>query len=174
MHPQEQKMICPGCQKEFARLAGWMKHLEHDECSAIRRQDVDRNRAQKLKFAHELEKRSGSQFGDYFPASHPSVQSAFNKPYMAHPSYFKPDDFPELKEVESSVQQGLRPQQAYSNKEEFDGINNPSHPDFHFGKYYNDITRKYKCPQASCKSVTPSPFPPFRSKLVGYDYKKQS
>ncbi|GKT84601.1 DNA polymerase subunit alpha B [Colletotrichum tofieldiae] len=152
VHPEEQKLACPGCKKTFVRLAAWMRHLEHDECSAIRRQDVDRNRAQKLTFAHELEKRSGSQFGDYFPMSHPSVQSAFDKPYMAHPSYFKPDDFPELKEEEDAKKNVQKDASLTGEKPApAEDINNPSHPSFNPRKYYNAIIRKFKCPQASCR-----------------------
>ncbi|KAK1982673.1 C2H2 type zinc finger-containing protein [Colletotrichum cereale] len=151
-HPQEQELVCPGCKKTFVRLAAWMRHLEHNECRSIRRQDVDRNRAQKLTFAHELEKRSGSQFGDYFPASHPSVQSAFDKPYMAHPSYFKPDDFPGLKEEESVDKEVKQDTDHAANKTApADDISNPSHPSFDSRRYYDAFTRRFKCPQASCR-----------------------
>ncbi|KAK1599451.1 C2H2 type zinc finger-containing protein [Colletotrichum navitas] len=151
-HPQEQNLVCPGCKKTFVRLAAWMSHLEHDECNSIRRQDIDRNRAQKLTFTHELEKRSGSQFGDYFPASHPSVESAFDKPYMAHPSYFKPDDFPDLKEEEGTNDVVKRNTGLVANKTaSSDDINNPSHPKFDPRKYYNAFTGKFKCPQSSCR-----------------------
>ncbi|OBR11768.1 C2H2 type zinc finger protein [Colletotrichum higginsianum IMI 349063] len=153
-HILEQKLVCPGCQKSFVRLAAWMRHLEHDQCSAIGRQDLDRNRAHKLTFAHELEKRSGSQFGDYFPASHPSVQSAFDKPYMAHPSYFKPDDFPargKQQDDKLEAQKNARP--AVEKSAAADDINNPSHPSFDPKKYYDAIILKFKCPQASCRSA---------------------
>ncbi|KAF9881116.1 C2H2 finger domain-containing protein [Colletotrichum karsti] len=109
MHPHDQDLVCPGCQTRFVRLSGYMKHFEHEECPEIRRMQVDSNRAQKLSFAHELEKRSGSQFGDYFPNLHPSVQSALShqtKSYMAHPSFFKPEDFPGLKEIEGAPKSG--------------------------------------------------------------------
>ncbi|OHF02811.1 C2H2 type zinc finger containing protein [Colletotrichum orchidophilum] len=162
-HPQEQNLICPGCQKTFVRLAGWMRHLEHNECPAIRRADVDQNRVEKLTFSHELEKRSGSQFGDYFPVSHPSVLSAFeaqstldaqsdfdDKAYMAHPSFFKPKDFPELKDVKDSlesIQRGAAQPDTSNEKSRepvVDDINNPSHPLFDPRKYYNAINRKFK------------------------------
>ncbi|KAK2062891.1 C2H2 type zinc finger-containing protein [Colletotrichum caudatum] len=152
VHPQEQDLVCPGCKKTFVRLAAWMGHLEHDECNSIRRQDVDRNRAQKLTFAHELEKRSGSQFGDYFPTSHPSVQSASDKPYMAHTSYFKPDDFTDLKEEAGANKEVKQDAGLIVNKTaSVDDINNPSHPRFNSRKYYNAFTRKFKCPQSSCR-----------------------
>lgn len=131
-----------------------MRHLEHDQCSAIGRQDLDRNRAHKLTFAHELEKRSGSQFGDYFPTSHPSVQSAFDKPYMAHPSFFKPDDFPargKQQDDKLEAQKNARP--AVEKSAAADDINNPSHPSFDPKKYYDAIILKFKCPQASCRSA---------------------
>ncbi|KAK2019803.1 C2H2 type zinc finger-containing protein [Colletotrichum eremochloae] len=147
----EQELVCPGCKKTFVRLAAWMSHLEHDECSSIRRQDVDRNRSQKLTFAHELEKRSGSQFGDYFPASHPSVQSAFDRPYMAHPSYFKPSDFPDLKEEGVDNEAKRETDLTANNTAPSGDINNPSHPSFDPRKYYNAFTRKFKCPQSSCR-----------------------
>lgn len=149
-----------------------MRHLEHNECPRIRRADVDQIRAQKLTFSHELEKRSGSQFGDYFPVSHPSVQSAFeaqsnldamstvdaqsefeDKAYMAHPSFFKPNDFPNVKEVTESLDSI---QQSDNGKEKVDDVNNPSHRLFDPRKYYNTLTHKYKCPQPSCKFVAPS------------------
>ncbi|KAL2880927.1 hypothetical protein SGCOL_003577 [Colletotrichum sp. CLE4] len=176
VHPQEQNLTCPGCQKMFVRLAGWMRHLEHNECPGIRRADVDQSRAEKLTFSHELEKRSGSQFGDYFPVSHPSVQSAFeaqsnldamstvdaqsesdDKAYMANPSFFKPKDFPHLKDANESLE-GIQRAQSNTGSEKqseplVGDINNPSHRLFDPRKYYNTLTRKYKCPQPSCKKT---------------------
>lgn len=172
MHPQEQNIVCPGCQRRFVRLAGWMKHLEHNECPGIKRMDVDKNRAEKLTFAHELEKRNGSQFGDYFSVSHPSVQSAMSvvsKPYMAHPSFFKPSDFPQLEQAEGIPRQddgsegssiskdltipstpGAQNAESTANAPKIEDINNPYHHRFDARKYYNPFTRKYKCPQGSC------------------------
>ncbi|KAL0943684.1 DNA polymerase subunit alpha B [Colletotrichum truncatum] len=159
-HPYDQNIVCPGCQNRFVRLAGWMKHLEHDECYGIKRADVDKNRAEKLLFAHELEKRSGSQFGDYFPVNHPSVQSAMSivsKPYMAHPSFFKPDDFPDLKEAEESLQKGASIEDKSASgtliattASTTGDINNPYHPRFDENRYYNKFSGKFKCPQKSC------------------------
>ncbi|TEA18231.1 hypothetical protein C8034_v011431 [Colletotrichum sidae] len=152
MHPQEQNLNCPGCKKRFIRLAGLMHHLEHNECPFISRSDVDQMRAQKLKFTHELEKRSGAQFGDYFPVSHPSVQSAMNvisKPYMANPSFFRPSDFPEPKAAEGAPEQEQGSENSDPAPKVVD-INNPHHPGFSAEKYYNIYLRKYKCPQKPC------------------------
>ncbi|KAF6819148.1 DNA polymerase subunit alpha B [Colletotrichum sojae] len=198
MHPQEQDITCPGCQRRFVRLAGWMKHLEHNECPNIKRQDVDKNRAEKLTFAHELQKRSGLEFGDYFPASHPSVQSApsiVSKPYMAHPSFFKPDDFPELKDLEGALQQDAAPKtssasayttapssansqeaQVVSKAPKIDDVNNPYHHRFDARKFYNNYSRKFKCPQKSCTKTfdtAPALVAHMKSSISHYNAKLQ-
>ncbi|OHW91598.1 DNA polymerase alpha subunit b [Colletotrichum incanum] len=135
MKVEETHIHCPICTLDFNTMDAKEKHV-----------------LEKLTFAHELEKRSGSQFGDYFPTSHPSVQSAFDKPYMAHPSYFKPDDFPELKEEGDAKKNVQKAASLTGNKPApADDINNPSHLSFNPRKYYNEITRKFKCPQASCR-----------------------
>ncbi|KAI8298265.1 DNA polymerase alpha primase associated subunit [Colletotrichum sp. SAR11_240] len=178
-HPHEQNIICPGCGSRFTRLAGFMKHLEHDECPEIRRSDVDRNRAEKLTFAHELEKRSGSQFGDYFPRLHPSVQqsamSNISKPQMAHPSFFRPEDFPAIQEADGASTQGSSTQGSSAQEgsvastnltvpntpktesmgrsqgaSKVQDVHNPQHPNFDVMKYHNPYTRKFKCPHGSC------------------------
>lgn len=56
MHPQEQKLDCPGCgQGSFLRLAGLISHIEKGECIRIDESVLDEMREKKLEFTRQLE-----------------------------------------------------------------------------------------------------------------------
>lgn len=67
-HPQQQNVECVGCRRKFARAGDYMKHIEDDECTIIRAEHFERQRAEKQLLRDAFEAQIDPMVGSVLPS----------------------------------------------------------------------------------------------------------